>query len=120
MGGQNEGVEILYLALEWCDALSRIRHALHDPADLSAPVLIPREGRIARGQPHADVDTALTARMALRLVDGAMQEVRGNPKQNPEQTVAHVADAYARWLMKGDPQLRLTARIRGARGAPAT
>ena len=53
-----------------------------------------------RGELRADVDPILTSRMAHGMVDGAMRELMTNPKRDAKETTRHIAEAYARWLMK--------------------
>lgn len=54
----------------------------------------------ARGELRGDVDPALAARMAHGMVDGALRDLMTNPTRDPNAAVTHVADAYARWLVK--------------------
>lgn len=58
-----------------------------------------RDG-IARGELRDDRDVALVARMAHGMVEGAMRDLMSNPNRNPEEIIAHVSDAYQRWLGK--------------------
>ncbi|MEM9344008.1 MAG: TetR/AcrR family transcriptional regulator [Pseudomonadota bacterium] len=57
-----------------------------------------RDG-VARGALREDIDPGLAAQMAHGVMEGAMRALMAPNAPDPEAVVAHVADAYGRWLV---------------------
>ncbi|MEM1235165.1 MAG: TetR/AcrR family transcriptional regulator [Pseudomonadota bacterium] len=58
---------------------------------------------LVRGELRADLDLRIASRMAHGMLEGALRELMSNPKRDPNHTVAHVTDAYSRWLTTSQP-----------------
>ena len=54
---------------------------------------------VKRAELRDDADVAIVARMAHAMVEGAMREWMANPDRNLDDTIAHIVDAYERWML---------------------